>query len=120
MIRHKFRPFEAQDYTIINGEKYLYLNDDDPQISDKYNRTHIFIAQPNEIITDNTVVIPLMMTDEWEIVSQDQCLLENLRLSNKEYDFNFVGQCHYQNRSIFSHLNLQKYDYQCTQPIWSK
>lgn len=120
MILRKFRPFEAQDYTIINGEKYLYLNDDNPLISDKYNPKHIFIAQPNKIITDNTIVVPLMMTDEWQIISQDQCLLDDLRLSVKEYEFNFVGQCHYQNRSIFSDLNLQNYDYQCTQPVWSK
>ena len=67
------RPFAYSNYIDINGKRVLYLNEDNP--SKAYETNDLcFVAQP---ILDaesnkkcNVVTIPLMMTDEWDILQK--------------------------------------------------
>lgn len=123
MNEQEYRPFVSHKYILINGKEYVYSNDDDPtDIYTRYDNKYCFIAQPTRVPTgDNIITIPLMMSDEWDIIRDDPTLIEDLRQSKKEYDFTFVGQCHYNHREIFKSLQttLDKYDFEETAPIWS-
>lgn len=116
------RPFNPSSYIQFKEKKYLYLNDDDP--SDAYNSHDIsFVAQPTSGSETNKkhniITIPLMMTDEWEIINKNSQLIPKLRLNKNEYMFNFVGQCNYMGRDVFRKLNIEKYDFEETSPIYS-
>lgn len=115
------RPFEPCDYTILNGKRYCYLNDDNP--SGAYTDTErCFVAQPlagKDInIKHNIITVPLMMTDEWDIIQQQPGLVNTLRSQKKTYMFNYVGQCGYKDREVFRGLQLLGYDFEETQPIY--
>ena len=121
-IKNDLRPFKPSNYINLKGRKYLYLNDDDPSAA--YNSEEIsFVAQPMAIKEinkkHNIVTVPLMMTDEWAIINNNENLIPNLRSSIKDYTFNFVGQCNYMDREVFRSLNLENYDFEETSPIYS-
>lgn len=106
------RPFNACDYTELDEENYMYLNDDYPIKA--YETDEIsFVAQPlgpaklNK--KHNVVPVPLMMTDEWELLKEDYDFVRRLREIPKKYDYIFIGQCHYMGREVFRTLNLPKY-----------
>ena len=117
-----FRPFHPCSHIEIKDRKYLYLNDDDPSMA--YRSDDIsFVAQP---LTDartnqryNVITVPLMMTDEWQIIKDNPELIKSLRDNKKENDFNFVGQCNYMGRDVFRGLNLENYDFEETSPVYS-
>lgn len=122
------RPFTACDHILINNNKYLYLNDDRPTICDNtrkgYSEEICFVAQPIPNMINNTklkiVTVPLMMSDEWKIISTNPHWLPEIRKMEKRYSYNFVGQCSYQGRSKLGELNqtLRDYDFESTTPIW--
>ena len=117
-----FRPFDSCSHIKIKGRKYLYLNDDDPSAA--YHSDDIsFVAQP---LADarinkkhNVITVPLMMSDEWQIIKDNPELIKSLRENRKENDFNFVGQCNYTGRDVFRRLNLKNYDFEETLPVYS-
>jgi len=116
------RPFEACNYIDINGIHYMYLNDDSPDHA--YQSSEIsFVAQPPaDKITNkrhNVITVPLMMTDEWEIIKENPALISKLRSNKKIHTFNFVGQCNYMGRNIFKSLNLSNYDFEETQTVYN-
>lgn len=116
------RPFNPSSYIQFKERKCLYLNDDDPSAA--YNSHDIsFVAQPTsgpEINKKhNIITVPLMMTDEWNIINQNPELIPKLRLNKKKYIFNFVGQCNYMDRDVFRKLDIEKYDFEETSPIYS-
>ena len=107
------RPFEACDYIEIDGKKFLYLNDDSP-VNAYHNCDISFVAQPLLDSDGNkkhkVISVPLMMTDEWNIIKQQgDNLLGKLRTTEKTYDYNFIGQCHYVGREVFRELTLDNY-----------
>lgn len=115
------RPFEASNYIEIKGKKYLYLNDDNPAEAYK-NNSLSFVAQPLPIDSKdhNVVVVPLMMTDEWEIIKNNPSFINEVRLSsiNKQTKFNFMGQSSYAGREVFRNLKLPNYLYKETQSVY--
>jgi hypothetical protein len=116
------RPFEACNYIDINGIDYMYLTDDSPDLA--YQSSEIsFVAQPiADKITNkrhNVITVPLMMTDEWEIIKENPALIPKLRSNKKIHTFNFVGQCNYMGRHIFKSLNLSNYDFEETQTVYN-
>lgn len=126
MILKAGRPFEACDYIILDNRKYLYLNDDLPisayNSNHQYHKGVCFVAQPmrNKKATTRVVTIPLMMSDEWNILEANPGVLSEIRSTRKEYDYNFVGQCGYQGRDKLKTLNINKYDFESTNPIWDQ
>lgn len=117
-----FRPFSPCDHIKIKGRKYIYLNDDDP--SRAYHSKDIsFVAQPLAGAETNkkhrVITVPLMMTDEWQIIKDNPKLIKSLRSSEKDYDFNFVGQCNYMGRDVFRGLDLENYDFEETSTVYS-
>lgn len=117
-----FRPFSPYDHIKIKGRKYIYLNDDDPSRA-YYSKDISFVAQPLAGAETNkkhrVITVPLMMTDEWQIIKDNPKLIKSLRNTKKEYDFNFVGQCNYMGRDVFRVLNLENYDFEETPAIYS-
>ena len=106
------RPFKASDYTQIEGKSYLYLNDDSP-ISAYQTEELAFVAQPlvpSKVNKQfNVIPVPLMMTDEWEILKKESGIVERLRQIPKKYDYIFIGQCQYKGREVFRDLDLSSY-----------
>jgi hypothetical protein len=106
------RPFEPSNIISLNNKNSYYLNDDNPRLG--YQTLDIsFVAQPiykkdvNKKF--NVVPVPLMMTDEWNIINEMPQIINELRDIKKEYDYLFIGQCHYMGRGIFRNLNIQNY-----------
>jgi hypothetical protein len=106
------RPFEPSNVINLNNKNFYYLNDDNPRLG--YQTLDIsFVAQPiykkdvNKKF--NVVPVPLMMTDEWNIINEMPQIINELRDIEKEYDYLFIGQCHYMGREIFRNLNVQNY-----------
>lgn len=121
-MENNLRPFKPSNYINLKGRSYLYLNDDDPSAA--YNSEDIsFIAQPiasAEINKrHNIITVPLMMTDEWEIINENPNLITKLRSNTKEYTFNFVGQCNYMGRDVFRELDVENYDFEETASVYS-
>lgn len=116
------RPFKNCDYIEVNDIRYQYLNDDNP-INAYKSKNLSFVAQPLADFqinkNHNVITIPLMMTDEWDILCENKDLIHTLRSSRKEYTFNFVGQCNYMGRDIFRCLDLDSYDFEDTMPVYS-
>lgn len=116
------RPFQPCNYIEIKGRRYTYLNDDNPSVA--YNSDDIaFVAQPlvdaRTNRNHNVITVPLMMTDEWQIIESNPELTKSLRGNKKENDFNFVGQCNYMGRDVFRGLILKNYDFEETPPVYS-
>ena len=91
------RPFKPSNMIKLSNKTYYYLNDDNPFIG--YNTLDLsFVAQPlykKEVNKKfNVIPVPLMMTDEWNIISEMQDIIQELRSVEKEYDYLFIGQCH--------------------------
>lgn len=106
------RPFKPSNRIILGNNTYYYLNDDNP--SSGYRTLDLsFVAQPlyNKETNKkfNVVPVPLMMTDEWAIISEIPDIIQELRSIEKEYDYLFIGQCHYMGREIFRNLNIENY-----------
>lgn len=117
------RPFKPTNYIEIEGKKYIYLNDDNPSIA--YQRLGVaFVAQPLPYVSEqfNVVPVPLMMTDEWEIIKDDPNFVSELRhISGCEQDhrFNFTGQTGYMGREVFREMqDLEGYTFEETSPIY--
>tara|TARA_Y100001973_G_C5202048_1_gene338610 strand:- start:1247 stop:1984 length:738 start_codon:yes stop_codon:yes gene_type:complete len=114
------RPFNACSHIEIDGTRYPYLNDDAPFVA--YQREGIsFVAQPLDRKSEDfgVIPVPLMMTDEWEIIKEEPSFIEELRATPKDHDFNFMGQTNYAGRSVFRHLKLPRYIFQETSPVYS-
>jgi len=113
------RPFVYDKYTEVDGEKYIYLNDDNPLIAYTYHDIS-FVAQPIYGPEQNkrarVVPVPLMMTDEWPrlIENEDLC-----RLPPPSYEFGFIGQANYAGRQVLAHLDLENYLFEDTNPIYN-
>ena len=108
------RPYDHVDAILIDGKKYLYLNNDNPILAyqPSVNNDLKFVAQPLlDKHDDNVVVVPLMMTETWEIINNKHIDFDSIRHNNKIYDFHFIGQTHYANRHLLAQLNLAKYDF---------
>jgi len=106
------RPFAYSDYIDLDDQRYMYLNDDDPMRA--YETDNLcFVAQPLSGAEGNkkynVVPVPLMMTDEWDILQKHPNLVEELRETEKVYDYMFIGQCHYMGREAFRYLELPNY-----------
>jgi|14_taG_2_1085336.scaffolds.fasta_scaffold39323_2 hypothetical protein len=106
------RPFTACDEIILNNKRFLYLNDDNPYRA-YLDSSLSFVAQPSKgqkINKENNIVsVPLLMSDEWDIINEDNNLIHELRQTKKEYDYLFIGQCHYMGREKFKTINLNNY-----------
>jgi len=106
------RPFKPSNTINLGNDIYHYLNDDNP-FSGYKNSDLSFVAQPlykKEINNKfNVIPVPLMMTDEWDIINEMPEIVKELRSIEKEYDYLFIGQCHYMGREIFRNLNVQNY-----------
>jgi len=106
------RPFTACSHTEVQDETYLYLNDDYPIKAYETNEVS-FVAQPLGPASLNrkhkVVPVPLMMTDEWELIKEDHGLVDRLRAIPKKHDYIFIGQCHYMGREVFKTLQLPNY-----------
>lgn len=117
------RPYEPCSYIEFDNKKYLYLNDDSPIAA--YQTSDLsFVAQPLPHSSDHFKVIPvpLMMTDEWDIIKDNLLIIDDIRkhgLKNRKFDFNFYGQCHYAERRVFREINLNNYDFEETASIYS-
>jgi len=106
------RPFKPSNLIKLNNKVFYYLNDDNP--SSGYGSLDLsFVAQPlykKEVNKKfNVVPVPLMMTDEWNIIREMPEIVKELRGIKKEYDYLFIGQCHYMGREIFRNLSIQNY-----------
>ena len=116
------RPFKSCDYTILNGKRYCYLNDDNPSIAYTYTE-RCFVAQPlaGKDINNkhNVITVPLMMTDEWNIIQQQPEIIDTLRSREKTHMFNYVGQCDYMGRGVFRDLKLPGYDFEETKSVYN-
>lgn len=117
------RPFKACNYIELKGRKYLYLNDDSPMIAYQRDDT-AFVAQPlpHDSNRYGVIPVPLMMTDEWEMIDQEPELIPFLRHisgANQDYEFNFMGQTGYVGREVFRDLKLDGYLFQETSAIWN-
>lgn len=117
------RPFKACGYIELKGKKYIYLNDDSPMIAYQRDDT-AFVAQPlpHESNRYGVIPVPLMMTDEWEMIEEDPELIPFLRhvsRANQDYEFNFMGQTGYVGREVFRDLKLDGYLFQETSAIWN-
>ena len=91
------RPFKPSNLIKLNNKVFYYLNDDNP--SSGYGSLDLsFVAQPlykKEVNKKfNVVPVPLMMTDEWNIIREMPEIVQQLRSVEKQYDYLFVGQCH--------------------------
>lgn len=118
----KTRPFIPCDHIVLNNHTYGYFNDDNPVQA--YDTNDIcFVAQPlaSSKINDNynILVVPLMMTDEWDIIQEHPGLINSLRSQKKSYVFNYVGQCGYMGRDVFRKLKLPQYDFEETHSVYS-
>ena len=107
MIDLSNRPFAASSYIVFPEGKFLYMNDD--YAVQAYKTQEIsFVAQPigDEQMNRNSNVIPvpLMMTDEWEIIRDDLNIVDRLRKIPKTHDFCFIGQTHYVGREVFKEI----------------
>jgi hypothetical protein len=119
------RPFKPSSQILIKGKAYPYLNDDSPMIA--YQRSGpAFVAQPLPHNSEQygIIPVPLMMTDEWDMICDEPTLIPKLRgISSREqeYKFNFIGQTTYMGREVFSQLsgNLDGYLFQETSPIFN-
>lgn len=111
------RPFSACNYIEINNKKYIYLNDDNPQAA-YFQKDIAFVAQPIQGKTTNIITVPLMMTDDWEIISEDENIINELRSIKKNHSFNFIGQSGYADREVFRNLDLQDYLFRETKPVY--
>ena len=114
------RPFEACSHIDIKGTKYPYLNDDSPFIAYQRGGT-FFVAQPLEYKSEDfdVIPVPLMMTDEWDIINEDPDFIHELRSTPKDHVFNFMGQTSYAGREVFRDLNLPEYVFQETAPVYN-
>jgi len=106
------RPFKPSSLIELNNKQYYYLNDDNPSLG--YTTSDVsFVAQPlyNKSTNKkfNVVAVPLMMTDEWSIMEENPDIIQELRSVEKEYDYMFIGQCHYMGRQVFRTLKLDNY-----------
>lgn len=116
------RPYEACNYIEFDNKKYLYLNDDSPVAA--YQTSDVaFVAQPLPHSGDHFKVIPvpLMMTDEWDIIKYNPAIIDDIRthgIENRAFDFSFVGQCQYVGREVFRNINLNNYDFEETSPVY--
>jgi len=119
-----FRPFSPASVIRFGNDFVPYLNDDHPKAAYDGDPTQIkFVAQPLHGAETNkangVVTIPLMMTDEWKIVSQDHKIVSRLRRVKKKYDYMFVGQTGYTGREVFRDLKLVGlYYFHETKPIY--
>lgn len=116
------RPFKPCNYIKLNSVRYMYLNDDNPNAAYQ-NENTCFVAQPlyccDTNSRNNVIVVPLMMTDEWDLIKDRPDLIKSFRNNKKKYDFNFIGQCKYMGRDIFRNLNLENYDFEETSSVYS-
>jgi len=117
------RPYEACNYIDFDGRKYLYLNDDSPVMG--YQTKDIsFVAQPLPYSSEdyNVIPVPLMMTDEWEIIQSNPTLISELRTISgckQTHTFNFIGQTGYVGREIFRNLDIEDYVFVETGTVYS-
>ena len=111
------RPFSASNYIEIDDKKYIYLNDDNPQPA-YFQKDIAFVAQPIKGKTPNIITVPLMMTDDWQIISEDENIVNELRSIKKNHSFNFIGQSGYAGREVFRNLDLQDYLFRETKPVY--
>jgi hypothetical protein len=116
------RPYKACNYIEFDNKKYLYLNDDSPVLA--YQNSDVaFVAQPLPHPSNQFKVIPvpLMMTDEWDIIKDNPQVINDIRthgIKNRAFDFSFVGQCQYVGREVFRNINLNNYDFEETSPVY--
>lgn len=116
-IKTKFknRPFSASSHISFDSGDFLFLNDDYPILAYQHKDEISFVAQPlaeNKVNREHNVIpVPLMMTDEWEIIKEDRNIIKRLREIPKSFDYNFVGQCNYAGREIFRNLSVENYDF---------
>lgn len=121
MTKYLNRPFSPSSSICFGDYHVPYYNDDHPAWG-YYTNDLVFVAQPlygpdiNK--QHNAVPVPLMMTDEWEILRKNEDLLEDLRQSKKIYDYVFIGQCNYAGREVFRSLELDSYHFKETKPIY--
>jgi len=118
------RPF-APTHTVVFGQplplSVPYFNDDAPY-SAYSNNDLAFVAQPmgspqnNE--DRNVTPVPLIMTDEWNIIRDSPDIIDSLRNTEKKHDFMFIGQCGYAGREVFRTLNLDNYRFEETEPVY--
>jgi len=114
MGKYNNRPFSYSRYIEFESGSPLFLNDDAPE--EAYRTSEMsFVAQPADEELNkkhNVIPVPLMMTDEYEILQKNPDLIEKLRNTEKTFDYNFVGQCHYVGREVFRDLDLESYDFE--------
>lgn len=117
------RPFKACNYIDFDGKKYLYLNDDSPMLGYQVSEV-AFVAQPlpYDSAHYNVIPVPLMMTDEWDIIQSNPTLISELRVISgcqQDHTFNFAGQTGYVGREVFRDLQIEDYFFEETQAIYN-
>jgi len=117
------RPFKACNYIDLDSKKYLYLNDDLPMLAYQISEV-AFVAQPlpYDSAQYNVIPVPLMMTDEWDIIQSNPTLISELRVisgSQQDHAFNFMGQTGYVGREVFRDLQIENYVFKETKPIYN-
>lgn len=105
------RPFKPVDFIQFKADynptgimKIPYLNHDDPSDAYKGYTQLAFVAQPLKQVSDGVVHVPLMMTDEWDIIRENVDEMIKWRGREKYFLFNFVGQTGYMGREVFKEL----------------
>jgi len=119
------RPFSPTNAIDFNGVKVPYFNDDNPAMAYVYHGL-CFVAQPlygPEINKAKKIItVPLMMTDEWDIITNNSDEMLKWRGRDKTFDFNFIGQTGYAGRHVFkslvSTMPTQQYLFKETRPIY--
>lgn len=104
------RPFNGERYIKFKNTSFMFLNDDNPQAA--YDTSDLtFVAQPLSHNNQkyNVVVVPLMMTDMWNIINDHPDFIESLRNTEKKYDFCFIGGCRHAGREVFRELPIERY-----------
>ncbi len=115
-LNKECRPFSPSNHISFGDDRFLFLNDDNPILAYQNKSKVSFVAQPlggEDVNRERNVIpVPLMMTDEWEIIQDDRSIIERLREIPKTFDYNFVGQCHYAGREVLRNPPIENYDFE--------
>jgi len=120
-----------RDYYIISqtdvfqkySDKFVFWSmHDNPSFAYVDKKSIKFICQPiynSDINKQHRVIpVPLQMRHFELEMTKDRDYIESIRNTKKENNFVYVGQIIYANREWLRNLDLPKYDFEETKPIW--
>jgi len=106
-----------------HSDKFVFWSmHDNPTFAYVDKKSIKFICQPlynNKINKEyNVIPVPLQMRHYELEMTKDKDFIARMRSTTKENNFVYVGQIVYANRQWLRSLNLPKYDFEETKPIW--